>query len=93
MISGLEVALGLLTGAEASHLFYGRLPSKMTTRKFATGEDKQNNLTAIGESVVVGLFLAGVVAYAMKSLAVFGIALAMMVFVGCLYLNDIFEWW
>lgn len=92
-MTGLEIALGVLTGAECSHLFYGRLPSRMTTRKFADDKDKAENLKAIYESIGIGFLLALVVAYAMKSYLVFGIAIFMIIALAVLYLNDLMGWW
>jgi len=92
-MSALEVVVGILTGAESSHLFYGRLPSKMTTRKFADERDIKVNLEAIGESLFIGIILAIVVAYFMKSSVVFIIAMIIMVMLTILYLNDIYKWW
>ena len=91
----LEVVVGILTGAEASHFFFGRLPSKATTRSpFGQQENfKQDNKTALMESVVMGSVLALLVAGVMKSWIVAVIAFTIMGLLALLYLNDIERWW
>ena len=93
MTTGLEIAMGLLTGAECGHILYGRLPSRMTTRKFADEHDKKQNLMALYESICFGTILALIIAIAMRSWLVFIIAMVILLGVSALYLNDIYRWW
>lgn len=89
----LEIALGVLTGAECSHFFFGRLPSRMTTRKFTDEHDRKQNLIALVESCFMGFILALIVSLVMRSWIVFFIAITVMSLLALLYLNDIKGWW
>lgn len=90
---GLEIALGLLTGAEASHFFFGRLPSRMTTRKFTNEEDKRQNQIALTESLIMGSVLALIIGSVMKSWIIPILAFSIMGLLALIYMNDIKGWW
>lgn len=59
---GLSVTTGLITGMEGAHFFSSRLPSAMTTRKFADRpEDLASLQQGIIEATVLSLTTAGAI--------------------------------
>jgi hypothetical protein len=59
---GLSITTGLITGMEGAHFFSSRLPSAMTTRKFADRpEDLASLQQGIVEATVLSLTTAGAI--------------------------------
>jgi hypothetical protein len=93
---GLSITTGLITGLEGAHFFSARLPSAMTTKKFADRpEDLANLQQGIAEAVVLSLVTAGAISgiYKWVKIRYWWIPLATNIVVTSvlagLYLNDL----
>jgi hypothetical protein len=93
---GLAITTGLITGMEGAHFFSSRLPSAMTTRKFADRpEDLQALQQGIMEATVLSIGTAGAISgiYKWARIKYWWIPLMTNIFItatmATLYWNDI----